>query len=194
MTFTITITKVSRDLAALAVLISTMFELDTSHSVHLYFKFFLHSHLNFEFYSINHILLVACGWILHCDWYALTMQKTSCFIYGNILDPFCQCGTMVAKKATLQLLIARNLFAYRISYSRGPWRIRISRVAYSRIAYRIRAAHSVFSNKTEFFWTILVFTHMHCTWYNGTKKKRGKVVILYIQNKKEISVRQSTSA
>jgi len=27
---------------------------------------------------------------------------------------------MVAEKATLQLLIARSLFAYRISHSRGP--------------------------------------------------------------------------
>jgi len=27
---------------------------------------------------------------------------------------------MVAEKATLQLLVARSLFAYRISYSRGP--------------------------------------------------------------------------
>jgi len=49
-TFTIVIAKVSCELAVLAVLISTMFELNTSHSVHfLGFKFFLHSHLNFEF-------------------------------------------------------------------------------------------------------------------------------------------------
>ena len=52
---------------------------------------------------------------------------------------------MVAEKATLQLLLARSLFAYRISYSRAPWRIRISRIAYSLITNRIRAAHSVFA-------------------------------------------------
>jgi len=38
---------------------------------------------------------------------------------------------MVAEKATLQLLIARSLFAYRISYSHIIF------------AYRIRAAHNV---------------------------------------------------
>ena len=53
--------------------------------------------------------------------------------------------SVVAEKAALQLLVARSLFAYRISYSRGPWRIRVSHVTYSRIAYRIRAAHSVFA-------------------------------------------------
>ena len=49
---------------------------------------------------------------------------------------------MVAEKATLQLLIARSLFAYRISYSHIAYRIRILRVAYSPIANRIRAAHN----------------------------------------------------
>jgi len=56
---------------------------------------------------------------------------------------------MVAEKATLQLLIARSLFAYLISYSRGPQRIRISHMAfarplaYSHFAYRIRAIHNL---------------------------------------------------
>ena len=74
---------------------------------------------------------------------------------------------MVAKKATLQLLVACSIFAYRISYSRIAYRIRASRIvfahrishiayrishiafawhlAHSRIAYLIRAALSAFA-------------------------------------------------
>ena len=70
--------------------------------------------------------------------------------------------SVVAEKAALQLLVARSLFTYRISYLRGPWRIRISHVTYSRIAiafarpivyshiaYHIRAAHSVFAYRVS---------------------------------------------
>jgi len=45
---------------------------------------------------------------------------------------------MVAEKATLLLIVARSLFVYRISHSRGPWRI-----CTLHIAYHIRVAHSI---------------------------------------------------
>ena len=52
---------------------------------------------------------------------------------------------MVAEKATLQVLIARSLFTYRISYSRSP-----APTAYSHIAYRIRAAQNVLAYRLQY--------------------------------------------
>ena len=56
---------------------------------------------------------------------------------------------MVAKKATLQLLIACSIFAYRISYSRIAYRIRASHIAYrishSRGTQRIRVSRISFA-------------------------------------------------
>ena len=64
------------------------------------------------------------------------------YAVANLLWVKLQCTMAIpvslAEKATLQLLIARGLFAYRLSYSRGPQRI-IIRISH----YRIRAANNV---------------------------------------------------